>query len=172
MTTAQVLSIVIAQTWQVAALASIVWLAVRYATREHSHVSHMLWTLVLIKCLTPPIWSSPVGLFSRWSSTTVLHQLSNASRLSTENIPSKMATLAVADDSNKTPREISILTQVNMSTRAGVSKDLRPAMVIGWLGGAAVFALVALIRFVVFLRQIRWATVATPPEVSGGFEES
>ena len=134
MTTAQVLSIGIAQTWQVAALASIVWLAVRYATREHSHVSHMLWTLVLIKCLTPPIWSSPVGLFSRWSSTTVLHQLSNASRLSTENIPSKLATLAVADDSNKTPREISILTQVSMSTRAGVSKDLRPAMGHGhWL---------------------------------------
>ena len=82
MTTVQVLSFVTAQTWQVAVLSGIVWLVVRYATREHSHVSHMLWTLVLIKCLTPPIWSSPVGLFSRWSPTTVLNQLSNSSRLS------------------------------------------------------------------------------------------
>lgn len=68
MTSGSILSLVAVQTWQVAVLASGVWLVTRFATRNRSHFSHMLWTLVLIKCLTPPIWSSPVGLFSQLSS--------------------------------------------------------------------------------------------------------
>ncbi len=166
MTTDHVLSFVIAQTWQVAVLAGIVWLVVRYATRERSHVSHMLWTLVLIKCLTPPIWSSPVGLFSRWSPTTVLNQLGNASKPSKEQSSSILPTSTISIDSERGRPETPIPTQFGTPTKVGVSRDLRPAMVIVWLGVAAVFALVGFIRFYIFLRQIRRTTIATPPEVA------
>ncbi len=117
MTTAQGLSIVIAQTWQVAVLSGIVWLVVRYATRERSHVSHMLWTLVLIKCLTPPIWSSPVGLFSRWSPTTALNQPSNPSRLSKEQSSSKLTTSAISIDSERGLSGTPIATHVGIPPR-------------------------------------------------------
>ncbi len=127
MTTAQVLSFVTAQTWQVAVLWGIVWLVVRYATREHSHVSHMLWTLVLIKCLTPPIWSSPVGLFSRWSPTTVLSPLSDASQLSKEQSSSRLTTSAISIGSDEVLPETPIATQVGTPAKAGALRDLRPA---------------------------------------------
>ncbi len=62
---ASVLSMLIHQSWQVALLASSVWLVTRIVGRDRTHLTHMLWALVLIKCITPPIWSSPIGLFSR-----------------------------------------------------------------------------------------------------------
>ena len=65
MTSSSILSMVVTQTWQVAMLASCVWFITRFATRDRAHISHMLWALVLLKCVTPPIWSSPVGLFTQ-----------------------------------------------------------------------------------------------------------
>ena len=59
------LQMVVQQTWQVALLAGLVWFMTRTVGRERPHLSHMLWALVLVKCITPPIWSSPVGLFSQ-----------------------------------------------------------------------------------------------------------
>jgi beta-lactamase regulating signal transducer with metallopeptidase domain len=49
---------------QVAVAALIVAALVRLLGRHRPHLALLLWTLVFIKCLTPPVWSSPVGLFS------------------------------------------------------------------------------------------------------------
>ena len=32
--------------------------------KRRRHLAYMLWMLVLLKCVTPPLWSSSVGLFS------------------------------------------------------------------------------------------------------------
>ena len=61
------LQMVVQQTWQVALLAGMVWSITQTVGLERPHLSHMLWALVLVKCITPPIWSSPVGLFSQMS---------------------------------------------------------------------------------------------------------
>ena len=52
------------QLWQVFVLVVIVGIATRLYCRNRPHLAHTLRLLVLIKCLTPPIWSSPVGGFS------------------------------------------------------------------------------------------------------------
>lgn len=52
------------QAWQLAVLILIVWTAVRWIAKDRPHLAHALWLVVLLKCVTPPIWSSPAGVFS------------------------------------------------------------------------------------------------------------
>jgi beta-lactamase regulating signal transducer with metallopeptidase domain len=52
------------QLWQVTLLAVAVYVATRIFGRHRPHVGYVLWMLVIVKCLTPPIWASPVGFFS------------------------------------------------------------------------------------------------------------
>ncbi|MGI9470635.1 MAG: M56 family metallopeptidase, partial [Rubripirellula sp.] len=53
------------QAIQVALLAMIVWVSVHTFARNRPHLAHALWALVLLKCIMPPVWSSPAGIFSR-----------------------------------------------------------------------------------------------------------
>ena len=50
--------------WQVTIVVAIVAVLCGTALRHRRHLGYALWMLVLLKCLTPPLWSSPVGLFS------------------------------------------------------------------------------------------------------------
>ena len=52
------------QAWQVTALIVCVLLITRFVTRDRPHLAYMLWLVVLLKCVTPPLWSSPSGAFS------------------------------------------------------------------------------------------------------------
>ena len=58
----------LAQAWQLAALIVVVATAVRVLARRRPHLAHVLWLVVLAKCLTPPIIASPAGIFSRLQS--------------------------------------------------------------------------------------------------------
>ena len=59
------------QIWQVTALAIVVGIVTRLACRRRPHLAYVLWMLVLLKCLTPPLWSSPTGCFS-WAQLRVV----------------------------------------------------------------------------------------------------
>ncbi len=50
--------------WQVTALIVLTAVAVRLFARNRPHLAFVLWLLVLVKCVTPPVWSSPSGVFS------------------------------------------------------------------------------------------------------------
>ena len=52
------------QLWQVSLVALIVMALVRAFGRQRPHLAYLLWMLVIVKCLTPPLWSSPTGVFS------------------------------------------------------------------------------------------------------------
>ncbi|MEE8452051.1 MAG: hypothetical protein V3R99_09060, partial [Thermoguttaceae bacterium] len=51
------------QAWQVTALIVVVALATRLLARNRPHLAHILWLIVLIKCVTPPVFSSAGGVF-------------------------------------------------------------------------------------------------------------
>ena len=59
------LSLLMTQSWQIAALAMIVAVVVKLAARNRPHLAHALWILVLIKCVTPPVWGHSLGVFSQ-----------------------------------------------------------------------------------------------------------
>ena len=50
------LQLVITQSWQIALLAITVAVLVRLIAKNRPHLSHALWLLVLLKCVTPPVW--------------------------------------------------------------------------------------------------------------------
>src|SRR5262245_7180456 len=52
------------QFWQVTLLALGVGVIVRVWCQERSHLAYLLWMLVIMKCVLPPVWSSPMGVFS------------------------------------------------------------------------------------------------------------
>ena len=70
-----------AQVWQVTAVAAVVGILVRIGCRRRPHLAYLLWMLVIVKCLTPPLWSSPTGVFS-WA----LHHPGTAARQSVAGV--------------------------------------------------------------------------------------
>ncbi|MCA9154336.1 MAG: hypothetical protein KDA38_06090, partial [Planctomycetales bacterium] len=52
-----------AQTWQLALLIVAVWSLHYCFARQRPHLAMALWLVVLAKCITPPLWSSPSGVF-------------------------------------------------------------------------------------------------------------
>lgn len=52
------------QLWQVTLVALVVAVLVKTFGKRRPHLAYLLWLLVIAKCLTPPIWSSPTGVFS------------------------------------------------------------------------------------------------------------
>ena len=57
--------LLITQTWQIAALAIVVAVVAKLAAKNRPHLAHALWVLVLIKCVTPPVWGHSLGVFRR-----------------------------------------------------------------------------------------------------------
>jgi beta-lactamase regulating signal transducer with metallopeptidase domain len=55
--------VALAQLWQVTLLILAVATLNRWFMKRQPHLSHLLWLVVLIKCVTPPLWASPGGLF-------------------------------------------------------------------------------------------------------------
>lgn len=60
----EVLRLVLTQVWQVGLLAAVVWILTKKFTQNQPQMAHLLWGLVLIKVITPPVWSSPISVFS------------------------------------------------------------------------------------------------------------
>ena len=51
------------QFWQCSVLVLAVWLICRLVRFRRSHLTCLLWLIVLLKFITPPLWSSSSGLF-------------------------------------------------------------------------------------------------------------
>ncbi|MBC8350518.1 MAG: hypothetical protein H8E66_00935 [Planctomycetes bacterium] len=66
------------QAWQLTTLVIVVLLIVRFAARNRPHLAYMLWLVVLFKAVTPPVFSSPTGVFS-WLHTTTSSETLTAS---------------------------------------------------------------------------------------------
>ncbi len=60
----EVLRLLLTQVWQVALTAAIVWIVTKKFAQNQPQMAHLLWGLVLLKVITPPIWSSPTSVFS------------------------------------------------------------------------------------------------------------
>lgn len=71
----QLLYLMVSQVWQVTILSVVVAWITKTFLRERPFWSYQLWLLVLLKSLTPPVWSSQCGVFSvlfhRMSAATV-----------------------------------------------------------------------------------------------------
>ncbi len=64
------------QTWQIAALVLMVWGVTRLIGPKRQHMKYLLWLLVFLKCLTPPLICSQFGIFC-WIRSNATEQLAN-----------------------------------------------------------------------------------------------
>jgi beta-lactamase regulating signal transducer with metallopeptidase domain/predicted esterase len=141
------------QFWQVTTVAAGVALVARLCCRHRPHLAHALWLLVLIKCVTPPLWSSPTSLFS-WVARESAESARNVrapvavelgSALEPEappeshrGNPERQPPFAFARDAESTPSGPSI----EVGAKRGVAfPRVRLAQVLGitWLMGASAY---------------------------------
>lgn len=69
-TPTEIADLIWTQLWQVTVVALLVSLITYLlgARKMHPAISNSLWLLVLVKAVTPPLWASPISLFS-WTNT-------------------------------------------------------------------------------------------------------
>jgi beta-lactamase regulating signal transducer with metallopeptidase domain len=58
------LGLAVLQLLQVSAVIVLVWIVTRLIGPRRPHLTHAIWLVALLKCLTPPLWASPSGAFS------------------------------------------------------------------------------------------------------------
>jgi beta-lactamase regulating signal transducer with metallopeptidase domain len=90
-----------AQLWQVTLLIAAVALLTRLFARNRPHLAHALWLVVLLKCVTPPLWSSPSGVFC-WIQAMPRGESSKALAVACvgpkEHLPVHLPALALSGD--------------------------------------------------------------------------
>ncbi len=110
--------------WQVTIVASLVAVAVRLGCRHRPHLAYLLWMLVVVKCLTPPIVTSPTGVFS-WAQAEFIHR-STVSEAVTEGTVVLADTSPILDSDVGEPLE-STPTRTKRKTSAPKTATPLPA---------------------------------------------
>jgi beta-lactamase regulating signal transducer with metallopeptidase domain len=128
--------------WQLAQLTVAIAgasLVTRLFCRRRPHLAYVLWLLVLVKSLMPPIWSSHLGLFS-WAAAQP-----------------KIAPLMLYRDDVIVPAT----TPLTIHPSVVVSgHDWARLLIIAWIGGGAALLLMTVVRSWRLRRRIEQSSVA------------
>ena len=164
------------QLWQVTAVTVAVGLFTCLCCRHRPHLAHVLWLVVLLKCLTPPLFSSPTSVFS-WAARE------SAARVESADIPRQFSLVDIEvnrphsaiphalSDGRHVPASAELRVAraaasdppptVSSNAGAGLARiPIRSALAISWLIGASAFAGHAMLTILLFWRTIR--TSRTP----------
>lgn len=158
------------QLWQVTVLVMIVGALVRVACRRRPHLAYLLWMLVVVKCLTPPLWSSPTGVFS-WAQRKVV-DATPTRRAGPRDLPSPASPSAPArlssphratlSSEEASPASRAVSTGAS-AAEASPARSSRPstwaAMAMIWLAGAIGLGGLILLKWLSFRRLLRRSAV-------------
>ncbi len=159
------------QAWQVAVLAVAVALVVKVACRHRPHLAYLLWMLVIVKAITPPVWSSPTGAFSWATARPIASQQSPASVLRPPQTPS----LPAIAPNEPSSAEHSPAPQVAHVPVAAPEQPKRitigVVLLIAWFAGFLGFAMLLVVRWIALLRQVRRTSQPVDASLGRQFEE-
>ena len=140
------------QLWQVTALIALVTLVVRLCCRRRPHLAYLLWMLVVIKCVTPPLWCSPTGVFSWMQANGVATTAAAAALKPTvqqqAGFPQEILLDESADDSALDAAALTPINPVSAWTVAAVV----------WLSGALLLSCIVLYKWIALHRRLKQAT--------------
>jgi beta-lactamase regulating signal transducer with metallopeptidase domain len=182
------------QVWQCTLLALIVWLICRVVRIRRAHLAYLLWLVVLLKFVTPPIWSSSSGLFCWLQNENAKDVQQSVAKQPIEALTrTEWIRQLIGDDVEQLPEaefgslEVTVhdaeessgeTTAVPANSESVVKSAEVPAAVrhstrvswlrVGlwsWAGVAACIATVMLIRFLRCWRTIRSAGAVQCPEL-------
>ncbi|QDT30192.1 Regulatory protein BlaR1 [Gimesia panareensis] len=182
------------QVWQCTLLALVVWLICRLVRIRRAHLTYLLWLVVLLKFVTPPLWSSSSGLFCWMQSGLTEEVVQNSAAQQTDSLTrTEWIRRLIGDDVDQLPEaqrasvEVTIHDPQDRSTEAmaahsrqdiateaaTAASSIRRSPRMSWLtvglwfwtGMAVLIATVMLIRFLCCWQTIRRAGVVNSPEL-------
>lgn len=170
MTAAELIEMLWAQAWQLSALVAAVAILTRLFARNRPHLAHMLWLVVLVKCLTPPVWTSPVGLFCWLQSGLATTSGPRFARALPDTVDVAVHVGQSEAASDAAPERMPYSGKpAGSSVRTPWSLPAILAMI--WFVGLLFFVTVAFARWVVCVYRLQWTAVAIEPDRRSAFAE-
>jgi len=173
MNSSSILSIALVQLVQMSLVILLVAIVAKTACRRRPHWAYALWMLALVKCLTPPVVSSPTGVFS-WAETL-------------RSSPAVAATVAAGPDAGSSfaaaaaPAAVPLGVGVNLAepvvsreaaqqqgALANVTWSWSPAAIVMmiWGFGVAAVAVTIAVKAHLVRRLLRRASISQSTELS------
>lgn len=182
------------QVWQCTLLVLVVWLICRLVRIRRAHLTYLLWLVVLLKFVTPPLWSSSSGLFCWMQSGLTEEVVQNSAAQQTDSLTrTEWIRRLIGDDVDQLPEAARASVEVTIhdpedrpteviaadsrqdvaAEAATAGPSIRPSPRMSWLtvglwfwtGMAALIATVMLIRFLRCWQTIRRAGAVNSPEL-------
>jgi beta-lactamase regulating signal transducer with metallopeptidase domain len=169
------------QVWQVTLLALVVWALVRTFGRDRPHLASVLWLVVLIKCITPPIVSSPAGVFcwlqpGNTREVAALGQVQSFDAGLPARLPEILPPIGPADGSGDVVVWLApargVLLAANGSDSVELTDFVTPDWVFVslaaiWLAGCLVYACVFARRWLTLCRNLHAGQCSNAAELAG-----
>tara|TARA_R110001592_G_scaffold74079_4_gene225430 strand:- start:26927 stop:30325 length:3399 start_codon:yes stop_codon:yes gene_type:complete len=193
-TDVSIFSLVWQQFWQCSALVLAVWLICRLVRFRRSHLTCLLWLVVLLKFMTPPVWDSSMGLFC-WIQNGLPAEVSpsqmpdepeiltrtESMRLLTGDDMGKLPDVSASPDfkvtihENETSRQTPVRSETTAipvqpttesSGRTTVYYSVKEIGVVIWMTVGLLIATVMLVRYLRCWHIIRRAGEQSHPELN------
>ncbi|MCH5377787.1 MAG: M56 family metallopeptidase [Planctomycetes bacterium] len=164
----EVLRLVWVQALQLTLLIAAIALAVRVTARRRPYLAHALWLVVLIKSVTPPLWSSPGGVFC-WVETALPSWERSARSTVDPYLPQIGSDLNTHNPAHAESPDIVVPLHRVSGQTVGSERDIKALplspgdgsrslaswFLIAWLTGTGLTLAVATWRWLRCLRQLR-----------------
>ncbi len=170
----ELMSLLLNQCWQVAVMAMVVLVVVKLLARSRPHLAHALWALVLIKALTPPVWSTSWSPFS-WA-------MSLSASLATSPELSDFSVIPAKDLSTQPPIATALPTNslVDSNEVAKIlyspGMDMMPSefwsvICLIWAISVAFVLAISVMKYRGVVRHLKQASTISLPELERCFDE-
>ncbi|REK18220.1 MAG: hypothetical protein DWQ37_04855 [Planctomycetota bacterium] len=162
------------QAWQLAVVAAVVAVVARLACRHRPHLAYLLWMLVIVKALAPPLWSSPTGAFS-WAMLRTVPPATSAAPPAAEPRQPPLAPIVTRPQLAAEPAPPSGAAPLNAplpDPSAPASSPFSPAAaLLGlWAAGSLALAASVVLRWLALRRLVARTSQQVPPRVAEQFE--
>ncbi|HBE67962.1 MAG TPA: hypothetical protein DDW52_07415 [Planctomycetaceae bacterium] len=165
------LSLAVQHAIQIGVVAGVVWVITRginsSSLKGRSHLSHALWAIVLLKCLTPPIVSSPVSPFSWLANQERIGESeqapeSNVVVTSTAQAPALSAIQITYPDSVDPISQVQLADLPGDAPEDAATDGWLLAVAVGWLLGVITWSVYFVVALWRFSRQVaKWGRPAS-----------
>lgn len=152
--------------WQVTVVAALAMLATTCFCKKRPRIAYVIWMLVVVKCLIPPLWSSKTGIFS-WSETQIAkygeaadqNEVVGVDGDSHRSVDASQSGLGESYDLNPELSDASASGQTTLpknqvrSKSSGIAGDVSSLLLTFWAGGCLVLMILAVARRIQFHRH-------------------
>ncbi len=176
LTAERLLELAWTQCWQIALLSVGIAAGVGLTCRRRPHLAYLLWMLVVVKALTPPLWTSPAGVFSWAQAERQAAVVPAAPRLPFENVRPSEANVAANLPTTTSPTSEGLLAAdppaPQVAARGIADRvSLGRGLLAMWGTGIVALSAYTLARWLLLVRLLRCTREETPPELLAQFAE-